>query len=137
MAKMTSYGVYRLILTVVAVLVAAALVICVIVLAAHRGEQVRNDQSSQIAQQELKQQQKSSSSSSSSNSNSSSNANGSTSTSSNTSTSTTSTQVATTGGNLPDTGPSDVVMTMVTLALLSFSVASYVVSRRQLKARGF
>jgi cytoskeletal protein RodZ len=127
MAKVQAYQVYRVVFVVVGVLIAAALVIWVIFALQHRGEQVRRDQSSQIADRELKQQQSSSSSTNT----------GTVSTPSDTSPQSNNSSVATTtqptATELPVTGISDTLAPLFVISLLSFTTASYVMSRRRLK----
>jgi LPXTG-motif cell wall-anchored protein len=124
MAQVSAYTVSRVVMVVVGVLVAAAIVIGVIFLLHNRGEQVRHDQASQLAAQELKQQQSDNAKVPTESPNkgtvSAPSAPGKT--------------VATTTADLPKTGMSSDLMSLVALAIVTFAAASYLVSRQRVKA---
>lgn len=126
MARISAYTVSRVVFAIVGVLVAATIVIGVIYSLHNRGVQVRHDQASQIADQELKQQQAASTSSQPAPT-STNNAPVSTPT-------TPPTTVAATGSALPKTGMSDDLRTLFVLALLTFAATSFIVSRQRVKA---
>lgn len=110
-----------------------------------RGEEARRDQAIQIAQQNLESQSNngtaptdnSSNGSSSTNngSNTSNNGSQSTNNSSNSTGSTSSNSGSSTPtSQLPQTGPAEEWGTMLALALLTFSIATYIISKQQLRS---
>ncbi len=133
MAKIEAYQVYRIVFIVIGFLVAAALVIGVIYLLQRRGDQVRHDKASQIAEQQVKQQQKSTNTPvppSNTNSNPSSTPNQTTSTNPSSDTTPPTSGTTPSPAELPVTGTGDTIMPIIVIALLSFTTASYFVSRR-------
>jgi len=128
MARITTRTMYSVGIFVLAALVAAAIVISVVLLVQHRGEQARKDQAKEVAV-EINDRQKAAEAAAKKDNEQQTKSDVPTRTES------ASTEVAVTStAELPHTGPAETVKSIAIVALLAFSVAAYVGSRsRQIR----